>query len=581
MARRALRTTTTAAALTVGGLVALAAGRATATAVAIPAPPAPPAAGPVAPMPNCVPEGSQDRICQLVSKLSAIAGAPALLGAIPSRVLGGHPPAPDRTSGGPPPTVTVPPSETTPNRWMDEATLQYSSAPFLEDLLDILAHPLGTRRPDLQHFRAQSDDGRTVVRTGDNPQPAIAGHTPHDAHDDLLLALRVLAPTLLGIVLIVGWRRPGEEPRLVHPAGSLSRRLKACGTLGGAVATVAAASFGAALVLPEHGAGSVTALSALSFPAGQVREHLDSRPAALTVWNRLLVLEASLADAQDRLAVLEAEFRRLLGTDLQPVGLDRLALSTTRLSRLVAAHDAARAAYLANVQTEYALYQEAADAPRLRDELIAGAAGNPDPAVAGAVARNLQLLQTQLAQERAIATASARLAQWDSPAASDLQGMVQHQELNPPESAPLSQAFGPTDFSLEPPFTYHGVFYPHFHTGIDLAAPLDTPLHAAADGVVLLAASSLDARGHLVGYGNYVVIAHPGNVVTLYGHLDRLLVTAGQVVGQGQVIGLEGSTGWSTGPHVHFEVRQGRELLDPLPLVMRPAPSESSPPMGG
>jgi murein DD-endopeptidase MepM/ murein hydrolase activator NlpD len=159
--------------------------------------------------------------------------------------------------------------------------------------------------------------------------------------------------------------------------------------------------------------------------------------------------------------------------------------------------------------------------------------------------------------------------------------MVQHQELNPPESAPLSQAFGPTDFSLEPPFTYHGVFYPHFHTGIDLAAPLDTPLHAAADGVVLLAASSLDARGHLVGYGNYVVIAHPGNVVTLYGHLDRLLVTAGQVVGQGQVIGLEGSTGWSTGPHVHFEVRQGRELLDPLPLVMRPAPSESSPPMGG
>ncbi len=81
---------------------------------------------------------------------------------------------------------------------------------------------------------------------------------------------------------------------------------------------------------------------------------------------------------------------------------------------------------------------------------------------------------------------------------------------------------------------------------------------------MILAGSSVDGAGHLVGYGNYVVIQHPGGLVTLYGHLDRILVARGQQVVAGQPVGQEGSTGWSTGPHLHFEVRRDGQVVDPL-----------------
>jgi murein DD-endopeptidase MepM/ murein hydrolase activator NlpD len=131
----------------------------------------------------------------------------------------------------------------------------------------------------------------------------------------------------------------------------------------------------------------------------------------------------------------------------------------------------------------------------------------------------------------------------------------------------VSQGFGPSDLSLEPPITYKGVFYPHFHTGLDIAAPLGAPVGAAADGVVLLATSSVDSAGNLVGYGNYVLIQHRSGLLSVYGHLSKLLVHAGQAVRQGQVIGLCGSTGWSTGPHVHFEIRLNGTPVDPAPYI--------------
>jgi len=96
---------------------------------------------------------------------------------------------------------------------------------------------------------------------------------------------------------------------------------------------------------------------------------------------------------------------------------------------------------------------------------------------------------------------------------------------------------------------------------------------AAADGVVSAVGST---RG---GYGNYVVIAHGGDLMTLYGHLDSSIVAAGQVVKAGQVIGAEGSTGFSTGPHLHFEVRVKNNVVDPAAYLSAvsasaaPAPS--------
>lgn len=95
-----------------------------------------------------------------------------------------------------------------------------------------------------------------------------------------------------------------------------------------------------------------------------------------------------------------------------------------------------------------------------------------------------------------------------------------------------------------------------FHTGVDLASAAGTAIKAAADGVVVLSQE-------LSGYGQTVIIDHGGGVSTLYGHASELLVEAGEKVRAGETIALVGSTGLSTGPHLHFEVRQDQQHVDP------------------
>ena len=95
------------------------------------------------------------------------------------------------------------------------------------------------------------------------------------------------------------------------------------------------------------------------------------------------------------------------------------------------------------------------------------------------------------------------------------------------------------------------------HAGIDLAAPYGSPVFATSDGVV-------GAAGWSGGYGLMITIGHGDGIQTRYGHLSRLNVAAGQEVVRGDVIGFVGSTGESTGPHVHYEVRVDGAALDPL-----------------
>ncbi|HEV2476286.1 MAG TPA: peptidoglycan DD-metalloendopeptidase family protein [Candidatus Dormibacteraeota bacterium] len=140
---------------------------------------------------------------------------------------------------------------------------------------------------------------------------------------------------------------------------------------------------------------------------------------------------------------------------------------------------------------------------------------------------------------------------------------TQYRFIWPEPQAQISQPFGPSTFWFEPP--YGG--YPHFHTGIDLVAPFGTPVYAADDGIVALVGSTS------TGYGNYVVIAHAGGLDTLYGHLSTSLVKVGQAVTQGTVVGLEGSTGNSTGAHVHFELRINQKPVNPAPYLPPGAPS--------
>ena len=133
----------------------------------------------------------------------------------------------------------------------------------------------------------------------------------------------------------------------------------------------------------------------------------------------------------------------------------------------------------------------------------------------------------------------------------------------PEPNAQISQAFGPSTYWFEPPYGS----YPHFHTGIDMVAPFGSPVFAADDGVVALVGATS------TGYGHYVVIAHAGGFDTLYGHLSTALVSVGQVVSQGTPVGLEGSTGNSTGPHLHFELRVNQRPVDPTPYLPPGAPS--------
>jgi murein DD-endopeptidase MepM/ murein hydrolase activator NlpD len=132
----------------------------------------------------------------------------------------------------------------------------------------------------------------------------------------------------------------------------------------------------------------------------------------------------------------------------------------------------------------------------------------------------------------------------------------------PMPGSPISQPFGPSTLVLEPPLGP----YPHFHTGVDFADPAGTPVQAAGGGIVVAAATGR------IGYGNYVVVAHGHGVETLYGHLDGLGVAVGDSVVAGQVIGFEGSTGFSTGPHLHFEVRVDGQFVDPL-VYLLPEPA--------
>jgi murein DD-endopeptidase MepM/ murein hydrolase activator NlpD len=109
-----------------------------------------------------------------------------------------------------------------------------------------------------------------------------------------------------------------------------------------------------------------------------------------------------------------------------------------------------------------------------------------------------------------------------------------------------------------------------FHPGLDIAAPKDTPVHAAASGIVVYAGLAVPGSPTL-SYGNCVMILHNAHISTVYGHMDMgqygLQVYVGEVVHQGQIIGYEGQTGWATGPHVHFEMRLDNTQFDPLLLI--------------
>lgn len=146
--------------------------------------------------------------------------------------------------------------------------------------------------------------------------------------------------------------------------------------------------------------------------------------------------------------------------------------------------------------------------------------------------------------------------EWIDAANSDRPAPVQSGMMMP-ANGPITSYFGNR---------YHPILhFTRFHAGVDIGASWGSPIVAAADGQVA-------AAGWTGGYGREVQIAHGGGLVSLYGHMSEIVAQPGSFVHRGQLIGYVGSSGLSTGPHLHFEVRLGGTAVNPLGVRFTSAP---------
>lgn len=213
--------------------------------------------------------------------------------------------------------------------------------------------------------------------------------------------------------------------------------------------------------------------------------------------------------------------------------------------RLVATLETDRRSYIAMVQNlEAESTSLEVELRRIAQEQRAAELAAQRKAAAEAEARRLAAVARQKADRPAVVEPPAPAADPDPPPS------------QPSTSAMLWPSNGPktSDYG----WRTHPIFGTRrFHAGIDIGAGYGAAIYAARDGVV-------HTSGVMSGYGNTVVIDHGGGTATLYAHQSSLSVSAGQSVSRGDVIGYVGSTGYSTGPHLHFEVRVNGSPTDPM-----------------
>ena len=221
------------------------------------------------------------------------------------------------------------------------------------------------------------------------------------------------------------------------------------------------------------------------------------------------------------------------------------------------------------LEAQLAELRTAADRKRAEQEAALNAALEAKGSVEQQIARNeeaaaaaerlaQQLTQQAAAQQAAIEEARRRAAEEARRAAEqaardqEAANAVSNYGFRWPErSYEVTQEWGPTGFVLEPPYTYHGTYYPHFHAGIDFAGGCATPIYATGAGVVVASGQPLMPWDS--GFG--VVVDHGNGIQSWYWHMQpRVVVAPGTIVTSESVVGYEGSTGMSTGCHVHFAV---------------------------
>ena len=186
-----------------------------------------------------------------------------------------------------------------------------------------------------------------------------------------------------------------------------------------------------------------------------------------------------------------------------------------------------------------------------------------NPALANETATATQITGAIDAADAAPATGDREFAElYASWRSMDRTGVVSSgtpiRSVNVPSRMPLNSATLTSDFGMR---THPVLGGRRNHKGIDLAQPTGTPVYATADGFVSKAEP-------FSSYGNYIQIEHGGELQTRYAHLSGYAVAAGEPVRKGQLIGFVGSTGRSTGPHLHYEVRIAGEAVDPRPYMV-------------
>jgi murein DD-endopeptidase MepM/ murein hydrolase activator NlpD len=288
-----------------------------------------------------------------------------------------------------------------------------------------------------------------------------------------------------------------------------------------------------------------------------IREELEIRRETLEDGRRLLAEARALAEAEeatlkgrrDELTVLEAEL-----ADLK-VAADRK--RAEQEAALNASLEAER-----DVETKIAENERAAAemdrlAKQLQQQATAQQAAIEEAKRKAAEearrrAEAERRAREEAARQAAAADAAAREAARRAAEEAARQNATSNYGFRWPERTfRVTQEWGPTGFALEPPYTYKGTYYPHFHTGIDFANGCGTPIYAAGAGVVV--ASGQPLLPWDTGYG--VVVDHGNGIQTWYWHMQaRVVVSPGTIVTSESLIGYEGTTGLSTGCHVHFAV---------------------------
>lgn len=303
-------------------------------------------------------------------------------------------------------------------------------------------------------------------------------------------------------------------------------------------------------------------LDALDAQVTQTTDDLNAVNAEIAAMQAQAEMRRSNPDrlVRDALRLIDMP-QSAIPANLNPAELDALAdlrSLTTELNERSAVL-AARSEDLARLRESVAAKRAELDRTRARAQVLAAAAARDDTTKRAAEVAVLE----QLANEAAAAQTS--LAQLIAAALPQAQGSPAS-TWQLPARGPVSLAFGPTAFALEPSLVYQGTLYPHFHAAIDIAVPFGTPVAAGADGIVTYV-------GHLPDGAEIVLIAHAGGYVSEYAHLDDTFVAPpvkpGQTVKAGQVVGFVGLTGITTGPHLHFAILRNGIPVDPLLLISR------------